>query len=534
MVEEFASFEKNGYFYSGKLIPDLMVEVAENIISRLKVMPMLTSLVALVAGILSAQAFSLPLWLSIAAFVVVVCVAWFWRSAASLLLLVFVVGVNALTLRRAINPPLGEECVMELALDRLSHRDDDLLRFDASLMAFADGGSLRRSNAQVKLVAPSSMAIAEGERLVARVRLRPFDGESSYGDYMLRRGFAGSIYLGEDDVLVRDSSRRGLSVLFRERALRRIEALGLSCEVEPLAAAISIGERSEISSATRRHYTLAGSAHLLAISGLHIGFVFVLVNLVLLPLLLMRHGQLLRSLIAVALIWAYAMVVNFTPSVVRAATMLSLLQLGLALNSRPNRINTLCAIAFVMLVWDARMIHDAGFLLSFIAVAAIFVWALPLRSLFRLGGEDRRTHYEFAIRHPLLGLLWRTTRAFVGWLGFTTLLGLVASLATMPLVSYLFGTISLWGVVVGAPMMLLCCVATCVVVVWVAFPLPVLAPVVGWVVEHVVGWMNGVAQWCASCPALVWDWSLSRGACLLLYGAYLLLSFALWSVLRRR
>ena len=491
-------------------------------------------LVALVAGILSSQVLSPPLWLGVAAFVAVICLAWFWRNSVSLLLLVFVVGANSFTLRRTLNPPSDEECVMEFVLDRINRRDEALVGFDASLMAFSDGHTLRRSNAQVKLMAPASLALREGERVVARARLRPFDRESSYGGYMLRRGFAGSVYLGECDLLGRDSSRLKLSAQFRQRAMRRIEALGLSLEVEPLAAAISIGERSEIDSATRRHYTLAGSAHLLAISGLHVGFVFVLVNLVLLPLLLLRHGQLLRSVIAVALIWAYAMVVNFTPSVVRAATMLSLLQLGLAVNSRPNRINTLCAIAFVMLVWDARMIHDAGFLLSFIAVAAIFVWALPLRNLFRRNADDSHRRYEFAIRHPLLGSLLRAARRFVGWLGFTTLLGLVASLATMPLVSYLFGTISLWGVVVGAPMMLLCCVATCVVVVWLILPLPVLAPVVGWVVEVVVGWMNGLAEWCSSHPALAWDWNVGLGACLLFYGAYLLLSLNLWSVLRRR
>ena len=78
--------------------------------------------------------------------------------------------------------------------------------------------------------------------------------------------------------------------------MQRIERLGLSHDVESVVAAMSIGERSTLNRELRQSYVRAGGAHLLAVSGLHVGFVCVVANLLLAWMILFRHGQLLRSI----------------------------------------------------------------------------------------------------------------------------------------------------------------------------------------------------------------------------------------------
>ena len=102
----------------------------------------------------------------------------------------------------------------------------------------------------------------------------------------------------------------------------------------------------------RAAYSRSGLSHLLAVSGLHTGIVFALVNLLLWWLPLLRRGHLLRNLLAAACIWIYVAAAGFPPSAVRAAVMFTMLQSALASASEYNGLNALAAAAFGMLLWN--------------------------------------------------------------------------------------------------------------------------------------------------------------------------------------
>ena len=109
----------------------------------------------------------------------------------------------------------------------------------------------------------------------------------------------------------------------RERAVERIKRLNLKPENEAVALAMSVAERSGITPTLRQSYTRGGAAHLLAVSGLHVGFICVIANLLLAWLVILRHGQLVRSAVVITVIWLFAAMAGFTPSIVRAAVMFS-------------------------------------------------------------------------------------------------------------------------------------------------------------------------------------------------------------------
>lgn len=140
---------------------------------------------------------------------------------------------------------------------------------------------------------------------------------------------------------------------------------------------MTAGDRRSLSPALRAAYSRSGTSHLLAVSGLHVGIVFLLANLLLWWLPLFRHGHILRNIAVILLIWLYAATTGFPPSVVRAALMFSVLQFALASSSEYVGMNTLAGVAFVMLLFHPDYLFDISFQLSFIAVAGIIAWGLP-------------------------------------------------------------------------------------------------------------------------------------------------------------
>ena len=494
-----------------------MFPPVKNILQRLERLPMLIALAGLVVGIVLADCLRPDVWVVAVGFAVMCAVAYYRRWA--LVGVVLLVGALSLSLRREVEQlPEGVQ-LMQLEIISVAHDLPDRLDYNARIVAIGQ----RRSAVRVRVVAPAFLELQAGERLVVRTKVRGYEEQTSYGRYMQRVGVVGQIYLNRESILQRQMGAESLGVGLRQRAAQHIGRLGLSADVESVVAAISVGERSTITATLRKSYTRAGGAHLLAVSGLHVGFLFVLVNFLLLPMVALRNGQLWRSVVATLVIWLYASMTGFSPSVVRAAVMFTLVQLSLAVGSRRSHLNTLAFAASMMLIWDARMVYDAGFQLSVLAVAAIVGWGVPL------------TRWLVAPLQGWEGCSWwrRVVRGAWRWSISTIVVSFVASVVTMPLSSYLFGEFSLWSVVVGGVMVVLCAVTVGVALLWVIAPVGFVSPIVAWVLECSAGAMNALAEWCAGSNVMAHQISISLISCWMIYSAFMLFTLALWSLPKR-
>ncbi len=492
-----------------------------NILQRLRSMPMLTVVVLVAVGIIVADGLQMGVWTAAAMFIVATAAAVVRREAVAIM--VIMAGALTISLRREAEQPIAEAQLLKVELLTLAHDLPSRVDFNAKITAsFGEKGWQRRA-AEVRVSAHPALGLQVGERIVTRARVRPYDEETSYGGYMLRVGRVGTIWLDSTKIHRRERCAPSFGERLRAKAMQRIEALRLSPETRPVVAAISIGERSTLKSDLRQTYVRAGGAHLLAVSGLHVGFLFVVVNLLLLPLIALRHGQILRSAAAIVTIWLYVAMAGASPSVVRAAIMFTLTQLMLTVASRNKSLNTLCLAATLMLVWDGRMIYDAGFLMSVLSVAAIIAWGVPLSRALRLSRllrwDDKQNYSRW---RKWVERMWNSATA-------TIVVSFVASAVTMPLAAHLFGEVSLWSVVVGGVMVALCAVAMCVTMLWILLPIAPLVGVVSWVVEHSTGAMNAIAEWCAHSSVMSHQLSISLASCLMIYLAYALLTLALWS-----
>ena len=324
------------------------------------------------------------------------------------------------------------------------------------------------------------------------------------------------------------------AIELRQKAEQRIEKMGLQPEVEAIAKGVTIGSRGAITPALWQKYSRCGAAHLLAVSGLHVGFIFFMINIVLGGLALLQRGPLLRSGVTIICIWIYALVAGATPSIVRAALMFTLLQLAMSASRGGEPLNRLAGVAALMLVWDGRWLYNAGFMLSFISVAAIVEWGIPL-SRVRL---RRRGIWGKAQSEVERIELMRTAKGWVKLIGrrlarslWTALaISIVTSIATMPLVSHMFGIVTLWSIVVGPVMVLLCSIVVGATMVQIAMGCGWTENFIGGIVELAGGAMNSIADWCSSSGALIAEYHISQLCTIVCYAGFISLTVVKWGV----
>ena len=127
---------------------------------------------------------------------------------------------------------------------------------------------------------------------------------------------------------------------------------------------------------------MSGASHVLALSGLHIGFLYMLLLLLLKWLPGNVWGvRLFRAIVIITALWGFAFITGLSPSVVRSVIMFSLLALSVLSGRTGISLNTLALTAFIMLAVHPFWLFDVGFQLSFSAVTAIL---LIYPRLFRL------------------------------------------------------------------------------------------------------------------------------------------------------
>ena len=276
----------------------------------------------------------------------------------------------------------------------------------------------------------SKPAYSYGDQLLIHgLLLRPEPiGDFDYPAYLASRGIGGvAVSLGG----LRLEQRR----LFPWRSWLHRLRNGLSQSLEAgmpfppsaLGQAMLLGQRQTLPPELTAQFRSAGAAHLLAISGLHIGILLALTAGAAGGLLGRRRGWYL--LLPLAAVWGYALLAGATPSVLRAALMGSVYLAALAAG-RPGRgLPALALAAAVMTALSPEILLRAGFQLSFAAVAGIFIAQAVFGrwTASRGGGGGWR---RLALR-PVAAL---------------ALISAAAALATWPLVAWHFGTVALWGV----------------------------------------------------------------------------------------
>lgn len=226
----------------------------------------------------------------------------------------------------------------------------------------------------------------------------------------------------------------GILPWFRRVNARLSEKLmmsGLSASSINMLNAMLLGDGKLLPADTRELYSSVGLAHLLALSGMHVGIIAMLVTIALWPLYVGRHNRTRLSLTIIAL-WLYALLTDFSPSVTRAVIMSTVYMIGRIIQRNSVSINSLCLAAIVVLLVNPTDLNSVGFQLSFAAVAGIVIF-YPL-----INRVDYRNHpwlYRL-VSYPALSLSAMIITGVVSAFHFHSfpLLFLFSNLAIVPLI----------------------------------------------------------------------------------------------------
>ncbi len=168
----------------------------------------------------------------------------------------------------------------------------------------------------------------------------------------------------------------------RFNLLQVLKNNGLSGQQYAVASAILLGNDELIDPGIRHNYAGAGAVHILCVSGMHVGIVFLIFSQLLFFLNKNKYGRIIKNILLVLIIWSYAMLTGLSPSVSRAATMISMFIAAESLQRSYNPYNILAASAFLLLVFQPMLIFNVGFQLSYAAVLGIIAFYPPLFRIF--------------------------------------------------------------------------------------------------------------------------------------------------------
>lgn len=199
-----------------------------------------------------------------------------------------------------------------------------------------------------------------------------------YGKYLQGKKIYGQFFVKHNELLkgnqTTENSRVG-ALRFRESVIRKLKKQPFSSKQLAIIQALLLGQRQDIDTTMSDQYASAGMMHILAVSGLHVGILLLLLRLITQPIS-NRKLRWMRSGMIIGLLWCFAFITGLSPSVLRAVTMFSFLELGSCLGGKRTTHDALLFSAFILLVIDPLLIYQVGFQLSYLAVIAI-LWLQP-------------------------------------------------------------------------------------------------------------------------------------------------------------
>lgn len=211
-------------------------------------------------------------------------------------------------------------------------------------------------------------------------------GQFNYKNYLENEGIFGQINTSKVYLLDRKKTRSSLTGRAKKTQrylVNRLHKTSLTKENKSIVAALVLGDRKTIEKNLYEAYAAAGAIHILAVSGLHVGILFFILNILLKPLEQIFRKPFIKLLLMVLLLWVFAFITGLSPSVVRAVTMFSFFSVAQAVNRKNNSMNTLFISLFFILLVRPNWVFHIGFQLSYLAVFFI-LWLFPLfQKLYR-------------------------------------------------------------------------------------------------------------------------------------------------------
>ncbi|MCF8284380.1 MAG: ComEC family competence protein [Sphingobacteriales bacterium] len=351
-----------------------------------------------------------------------------------------------------------------------------------------------------------SIRYAFGDHLLVRANLSPVDYSShpaqfDYKGYLARKHILHLLVVRSSYLVIRLSEEKSnskieksnspfsifyfpfsLPQLSNQTRKQLLQILKNNIKDEPtyeMGAALLLGERADVDKAVLKSYSDTGTIHIISVSGLHVGIIFLVLQH-LFKLVRVLKNELLKCVLMILCIWFYAMLTGLPASVIRSACMISFYCIGKAINHQSNTINHVAASAIFLLSIDTMYLFDVGFQLSYLAVLGILYLQKWISNWYQP-------------KNKIMTYVWSTTSV-----------SLAAQLFTLPLCWYYYHQFPNYFIIanlIAIPLSSVALYASIGVLVFAKIPYLVL--LFQWALQYSIAGLNAYLLWLSKWPMAV-------------------------------
>lgn len=335
---------------------------------------------------------------------------YFWRVAKTLLLwMVFVfAGLTAMTWRMKPTVTAEEERMMAenrtwlVEVVEVPEPRARSVRATVQVLGGARGSSFRE-RVLLYLVPDTLHPVHYGDLLLVRTQLKAVEGPQNpdmfnYRQYLRKRGISLTGYVSAGGWQRLAHRTPNPLKAFSQRLQGSLTDIfrwsGMSGHEYEVIAAVLLGAGGTLDPELRQSYAAAGVSHILCVSGMHVGVIFMILNFLMKPMELSRQTRALKALLLILSIWLYACITGLSPSVIRAATMFSFVTIGGLVHRNTNIFHSLTASLFILLIINPLLLFEVGFQLSYLAVFGIVLFQPLIASLYHAKTKPGRYFLE--------------------------------------------------------------------------------------------------------------------------------------------
>ncbi|MBO9635275.1 MAG: ComEC/Rec2 family competence protein [Chitinophagaceae bacterium] len=376
---------------------------------------------------------------------------------------------SAYTYLATIEEPVTEKQSSFKTVAQLTHRlsGDSLIPINTTILLYFQKN-------------PESAGLYYGHKILFNKQLQPVKapanpGSFNYKAWCEKQGIFYQSYLTQNDFKI--LPEKAGSALTKSMFILRDSIVNILRRFIPgpkesgLAEALLIGFKDDLDKSLIQSYSNTGVIHVIAISGLHLGLIYMLLGLLCKPLANRKWMRIIRPIFIITGLWAFGFLAGGSPSIFRSALMFTCIAIGDSISKQASIYNSLAASAFLLLCYNPYWLWDAGFQLSYTAVASL--------ALFQ-----QTVYNAITIPQRWLDTLWKLTATTIA-----------AQTLTLPVVLFLFHQFPVFFLftnLVAIPLsslILLGEILLCLI-----HFLPILANPTGIILSWLIKIMNGVVE----------------------------------------
>ncbi len=325
------------------------------------------------------------------------------------------------------NLPKNQPVELILKIDNTVEQKNSNMKTTAAALAVRNDSGWTRCSGKILLYIANpdtAPTLAFGDVIAVKCYLNEvqnplFNSDFNYKKYLADKNIFHQTYIRDDHYTLLEKKQGNAVMTFalsvRDKMVGILQDQLGDNDESGVVAAMLTGYRADISADMMNAYSKAGVIHIMSVSGLHVGVIYIMITAFVGLFGWFKKRKWLNVLLVLSLIWFYAFLTGLSASVLRSAVMISFVVAGTAMQRNISPYNSLAAAAFLLLVFNPGSLGEIGFQLSFVAVLGILLFQRPLYNLWH-------------IRNKWLDKIWQLA-----------CVSMAAQLITLPFILYYFG-----------------------------------------------------------------------------------------------